>query len=96
MLKMRQLKELAVIVPVVLLTGYSCPCQADQLRFERARDWTEWTLPARAVEIMADGTIQPVRVSRPINAALNAQRFVAVCAPLAPTLSTERLCWMEI
>ena len=75
MLKMRQLKELAVIVPVVLLTGYSCPCQADQLRFERARDWTEWTLPARAVEIMADGTIQAVRASRPINAALNAQRF---------------------
>lgn len=75
MRKMRQLKDLVVILAVALLVGYCSPCVADQLRFERARDWGGWTLPARAVEVMTNGTIRPVRVSRSINASINAERF---------------------
>ena len=48
---------------------------ADQLRFDTARDWRQWQLPLGAVELSADDTIAPVRISKGINAALNAADF---------------------
>lgn len=71
---MTRLKGL-VRIAAALLIGSGSLCQADQLRFDRARDWGDWTLPARAVDVMPDGTIRPVRASRSINAALNTDRF---------------------
>jgi len=60
---------------VVILAGHFVPSAADQLRFERSRDWSDWTLPRRAVEVQPDGTIRPVRARKNINAALNVDRF---------------------
>ena len=45
---------------------------ADQLRFSSARQWSDWQLPLGAVEIAATGSIQPVRVAKNTNAALDA------------------------
>ena len=59
----------------VILVGHFVPSAADELRFERSRDWSEWTLPLRAVEVQPDGTIRPIRARKDINAALNVDRF---------------------
>ncbi len=45
---------------------------ADQLRFSSVRDWRDWQLPLGAVEIAADGSIQPVRVAKNTDAARDA------------------------
>ena len=48
---------------------------ADQLRYDTARDWQQWQLPLGAVEVTPDGTVEPIRIRKEINAALNAADF---------------------
>ena len=51
------------------------PLSADEIRFDSARDWRQWQLPLGAVELTADGRIQPVKVRKDINALLDAPAF---------------------
>ena len=37
---------------------------ADQIRYDSARDWRQWELPLGAVDLSAFGTIQPTRIER--------------------------------
>ena len=50
----------------------SFTADAEQLRYHTARDWSQWTLPLGAVSVSPSGSIQPVRVRKNINAALDA------------------------
>ena len=45
---------------------------ADQLRYSSSRDWREWQLPLGAVEVMPNGSIQPVRIEKDIDATRDA------------------------
>ena len=73
--------ELRKSLPVQFLkTGLFLLClpltsSADQLRFDSARDWRQWQLPLGIVELTPDGSIEPVRIRKNINAALNAEDF---------------------
>ena len=57
---------------VLLFLFLVAAADADQLRFSSARQWSDWQLPLGAVEIAATGSIQPVRVAKNTNAALDA------------------------
>ena len=49
--------------------GFFADSRAEQLVFERADQWREWSFPAGAVEV-ADRLLQPVLLRKDINAAL--------------------------
>ena len=55
-----------------LLQWLAVGATATELRFDTAREWQQWRMPQRAVDLSLDGTIRPVRVNKNINAALNA------------------------
>jgi len=61
----------------MICTGLLVPCvlSADQIRFDAAREWQSWNLPTGAVEITADGQIQPVASRKGIDATLDAREF---------------------
>ena len=45
---------------------------ADELRFDNAAQWLEWTLPLGIVELTPQGVVRPLSVRKNINAALDA------------------------
>ena len=47
---------------LALLLLFSISTAADQLRYDSARDWREWQLPLGAIEILPNGSLQPVRI----------------------------------
>lgn len=49
--------------------------RADELRFDTAAEWRQWTLPGNAVEITPLGTVRPVAAKRHANAVLDARVF---------------------
>ena len=50
----------------------ACSASADQLRFDSVRDWRDWQMPVGAVKIAPTGSIQPLRVTKNIDAARDA------------------------
>jgi hypothetical protein len=60
------------ILSILLCTLCALAAEAEQLRFSTPADWSTWDLPLGAVEVATNGSIQPVRVQKKINAALNA------------------------
>ncbi len=61
-----------LLIALSLLGIGSIGTDAEQLRFSSARDWQEWQLPLGAVELTPSGSIQPVRIQKNIDAALDA------------------------
>lgn len=57
---------------VLLVLFFVAAADADQLRFSSASQWSDWQLPLGAVEIAANGSIQPTRVVKNTDAARNA------------------------
>tara|TARA_A100001037_G_scaffold131322_2_gene119127 strand:+ start:115 stop:2445 length:2331 start_codon:yes stop_codon:yes gene_type:complete len=57
---------------LALLLLFSISTAADQLRYDSARDWREWQLPLGAIEILPNGSLQPVRIKKNIDAARDA------------------------
>ena len=57
---------------VLLSLFFVAAADADQLRFSSARQWSDWQLPLGAVEIAANGSIQPMRVVKNTDAARDA------------------------
>ena len=45
---------------------------AEELRFDNATQWRQWTLPLGIVELTPQGVVRPVLVRKNINAALDA------------------------
>jgi len=60
---------------VGFLLWLSIGAGGEELRFDTAREWRQWQMPLKAVDLSPDGTIRPVRVNKNINAALNARDF---------------------
>ena len=60
---------------VWFLLWLSTVAGGEELRFDSAREWRQWRMPAKAVDLNPDGTVRPVRVRKNINAALNAFAF---------------------
>jgi hypothetical protein len=59
-------------IALALLVLSATDVSADQLRYSSARDWREWQLPRGAVEVMPNGSIQPVRIEKDIDATSDA------------------------
>ena len=57
---------------VLLLLCLAAAAEADQLRFSSARQWSDWQLPLGAVAVAPDGSIQPVRITKNIDAVRDA------------------------
>ena len=48
------------------------PLNAEELRFDNAAQWRQWTLPIGIVELTPQGVVRPLAVRKNINAALDA------------------------
>ena len=59
-------------IALALLVLSATDVSADQLRYSSARDWRAWQLPRGAVEVMPNGSIQPVRIEKDIDATSDA------------------------
>ena len=57
---------------VVLALAAAAPLNAEELRFDNAAQWHQWTLPLGIVELTPQGVVRPLAVRRNINAALDA------------------------
>ena len=57
---------------VVLALVAVAPLNAEELRFDNAAQWRQWTLPLGIVELTPQGVVRPLAVRRNINAALDA------------------------
>ena len=57
---------------VLLFLCLVATANADQLRFSSARQWSDWRLPLGAVKIAPNGSIQPLRVTKNIDAVRDA------------------------
>ncbi len=51
------------------------PLGAQQLRYDSARDWSQWTLPLGAVDLLPEGTVAPTRIRKSSNAVTDLTRF---------------------
>ncbi len=61
---------------ISLIFGFiSIPTQAQQVRYDSARDWRQWQLPVGAVDLLPEGTIAPTRIRKNSNAISNLERF---------------------
>ena len=56
----------------VLALAAAAPLNAEELRFDNAAQWRQWTLPLGIVELTPQGVVRPLPIRRNINAALNA------------------------
>jgi len=50
----------------------AAPLHAEELRFDTAAQWRQWTLPQGIVELTPQGVIRPLLIRKNINAALDA------------------------
>ena len=57
---------------VLVLLCLAAAADADQLRFSSARQWSDWQLPLGAVEVAPNGSVQPVRIQKGVDAVLDA------------------------
>jgi hypothetical protein len=57
--------------------GLSLPLEvvAEQLSFDTAQDWNRWQLPLGAVQVTPEGTLQPVKVRKNVDAVADAAFF---------------------
>ena len=58
-----------------LVALWILPLPAEEIRFDSARDWNTWNLPAGIVEPTPDGRLQPVAIRRGIDATDNLAAF---------------------
>ena len=56
----------------VLMLAAAAPLHAEELRFDTAAQWRQWTLPQGIVELTPQGVIRPLLIRKNINAALDA------------------------
>ena len=56
----------------VLALAAAAPLNAEELRFDNAAQWRQWTLPLGIVELTPQGVVRPSPVRKNINAALDA------------------------
>ena len=58
------------------LSGNPAPrVDGDQIRYDTVSEWRQWQLPLGAVELDPSGIVRPVRLSKKIDAVLNATAF---------------------
>ena len=62
---------LTVLVALIAPGGL----QAEVLRFDSRSQWTQWQMPADAIDITSSGGLQPVPMRKRNNATLDANRF---------------------
>ncbi len=60
---------------LALVALWILPLPAEEIRFDSARDWNTWNLPAGIVEPTPDGRLQPVAIRRGIDATANLAAF---------------------
>ena len=64
---------------ITLVFGFiSIPTQAQQVRYDSARDWRQWQLPVGAVDLLPEGTIVPTRIRKNSDAIRNLEHFGAL------------------
>ncbi|PPR69549.1 MAG: hypothetical protein CFH02_00483 [Alphaproteobacteria bacterium MarineAlpha3_Bin1] len=56
----------------VLALAAAASLHAEELRFDNAAQWRQWTLPLGIVELTPQGVVRPLSVRKNINAALDA------------------------
>ena len=59
----------------VLILGGSHRLAADSLSYDSERDWRQWNLPLGAVELTAEGVIQPTRIEKRTDAVRDLAAF---------------------
>ena len=74
---------------LALLLLFSISTAADQLRYDSARDWREWQLPLGAIEILPNGSLQPVRVKKTSTPPATPTTSAAASAAPDPTPATH-------
>ena len=56
--------RMALVALLILGGSQRLPLAADELRYDSVRDWRPWNLPLGAVELTAQGAIQPTRIEK--------------------------------
>jgi hypothetical protein len=67
--------SLLLFIPAAILFLEGRSLEADQLRYDSARDWGQWRLPLGAVDLTADGLIAPTQIRRNTDAVRDALKF---------------------
>jgi len=80
-----------IYTAVALSTLIGFPLNAQQVRYDSARDWRQWDLPIGAVDLLSNGTIIPTEIRKGNNAVADLARFAGGIRNAGSNLTEARL-----